>query len=489
MYQEFIIQTVETDIINKRIVVTANMDIDANSIDEIQATFQHRETKEQIILIPEIKGTVLYLNLSRWPKLNEAYILALDPLQNVLKEKTKSGIKRKIEFKSSITKQVKIINPSMHEAVNDLNIKFETFDKTELENDIKNENVYIEVSSDNSFINVVNNISVSDRNEVRLFLDESNQYFLRARVQSDDEVGNWSEIISFIYGKKKVEEIQESEPDYIPEYEDMVDDMTPEIDDIGEFKVECLNDPLQTPESLILMGNKPFDEDDFESSKIMIYNKKGIVKHSAVVMDNIITIEFSSPLQDNSVYILKATNLKSTFGDTISLDIKIPTATKPLYCEIYDVTALIGEFNVPDDVIIHHIHEASKFADYIASCSDYSYTIDEDNVPFFVKQFVKYYAAHECLLRHTVNISSTIGLKGQVGNVNFSESESVKDISSLLKHFCNEIDKWKDSIRGFELEGRARMRTAIRGVNASPATQPMGMNSVPTFGRGDLYGN
>lgn len=262
--------------------------------------------------------------------------------------------------------------------------------------------------------------------------------------------------------------------------------MIPEIDDIAEFEISCLADQGTTPEQIILLGSKDFDEDDFTQSQILVYSKKGVAKHTAIVTGNTIIIDFNEELKDNTVYTIKLTEIRSIFGDTISTDIKLTTAMKPLYCDLYDVTALIGDYRMPDDVILHHIHSASKFADYIVANSNYPFEIDEDDVPFNVVQFVKYYAAHECLLRHTVNISSTIGLKGTVGNVNFSESESVKDISSLLKHFCDEIDKWKEALKGYELEGRARMRHAVRGQYGDDI-QSLELNQ-PLYGRGDLYG-
>lgn len=482
MQQEFIIQTVETDLINKKIIVTTNMDIDPNSLDEIEATLYDRETREPILLIPEVKSNIIEFTLGEWPKLNNAYIFNLKPIRNVLRELSRSGIKRKIEFTSSITKQVEILSPLMHEAINSLNVKFRTFDNTEVENEIEDESVFIEVSTDNAFINITNHINVIDKSEVKIHLPKSEQYFLRARVQSKDECGQWSKVITFVYGEPKVEEIQESEPDYIPEYDDMV----PEIDDIAVFEVSCLAEQGTTPEQIILLGSKDFNEDNFTQSQILVYSKKGVAKHTAVVSGNTIIIDFNEELKDNTVYTIKLIEIESVFGDTVSTDIKLTTAMKPLYCDIYDVTALIGDYKIPDDVILHHIHSASKFADYIVSNSNYPFEIDEDDVPFNVVQFVKYYAAHECLLRHTVNISSTIGLKGTVGNVNFSESESVKDISSLLKHFCDEIDKWKEALKGYELEGRARMLHAVRGQYGDDI-QSLELNQ-PLYGRGDLYG-
>jgi len=487
MQQEFIIQTVETDLISKKIIVTTNMNIDVNSIDEIEASLYNRETKEPIVLIPEIKENVLELTLVEWPKLNSPYIFNLKPLKNVLKELSRSGVKRKIEFKSSITKEVEILSPLMHEAINSLNVKFKTFDNTELENVIEDESVFIEVSTDNAFINVTNSINVVDKSEVKIHLEKSEQYFIRARVQSKKECGQWSKVITFIYGEPKVDEIQESEPDYIPEYDNMVD-MIPDIDDIVDFEISCLAEQGTTPEQIILLSTKDLDEDNFSSSQVLVYSKKGVVKHTAVVTGNTIIIDFNEELKNNSVYTIKLIEIKSLYGDTLSLDLKFTTAMKPLYCDIYDVTSIIGDFKIPDDVILHHIHSASKFADYIVSSSDYPFIIDEDDIPFNVVQFVKYYAAHECLLRHTINISSSIGLKGTVGNVNFAESESVKDISKLLDHFCREIDKWKDALRGYEFEGRARMKHGVRGQYSSPDVQPLNISSKLLYGRGDLNG-
>lgn len=487
MHQEFIIQTVETDLINKKIIVTTSMDIDPNSIDEIEASLYDRETREPISLVTEIKGNVLEFTLMEWPKPNNSYIFNLKPIRNILRELSRSGIKRKIEFKSSITKQVEILSPLMHEAINSLNVKFKTFDDTEVENEIENECVFIEVSTDNVFASVTNHISVTDRDEVRIHLNKSAQYFMRARVQSDTECGPWSKIITFVYGQPKIDDIQESEPDYIPEYEDMVD-MTPEIDDIANFEITCLTEQGTTPEQIILLGNKDFDEDDFSQSQILVYSKKGVAKHTAIVDGNTIIIDFINGLSDNTVYTIKLMEIKSLSGDTLSLELKLTTAMKPLYCDVYDVTALIGDYKIPEDVILHNIHSASKFADYIVSSSDYPYEIDENDVPFNVVQFVKYYAAHECLLRHTVNLSSSIGLKGTVGNVNFSESESAKDITSLLKHFCAEIDKWKDALRGYEFEGRARMRHGVRGRYSYEPVQPLDIASQLLYGRGDMYG-
>lgn len=191
------------------------------------------------------------------------------------------------------------------------------------------------------------------------------------------------------------------------------------------------------------------------------------------VIDNFIELIPKDPLKDNSIYEIKLYDIKSKDGKSLSTSIKLCTKLSPLFSDIDAVKSIVEDCDIPDDVILYHIREASRFAEYIKGTK-----IDEEDVPFEITQFVKYKAAHECLLRHTIQQSSTTGLKGTIGNVAFEEKETIKDISQLLGHLCKEIDKWLDEVKGFKLEGRAKMKTAIKGINSSP--QPIGL----TFKRG-----
>lgn len=487
MVQEFIISTVETDLSNKKIIVTANNTIDPNSIDNIHIEIKERETKELVMFRKEIKGNVLEVTLTEWPSPNSSYVFYLKSLTNILGEATKSGIRRKIEFKSCITKQIEILSPSMHETVQELEVKFAINNPNE--GDTTNPYAYIEVSSDNTFHNIVASSKILDttKDKVVLSLKKNGQYFLRARLELNESnefhYSKWSEVISFIFGKEDTSIEQEDlSNDYIPNYEDM----SPIVDLGPDY--EITSDIIQgtTPNFITLIANKPLNEDAFNQSQIIIMSRTGAVKHHSIIDEDKIEIELLEELKPNSKYTLKLIGIENIYGDTYSTDFVFNTQMKPMYCELEAVTSLIGEYKISDDVILYHIREASKFADYIASL-DYR-TIDEDNVPFAVTQLVKYYAAHECLLRHTIDLSSSTGLSGTVGNVTFAEKETTKDISKLLNHFCEEKDKWKDSINGYENEGRARMQTTVRGRYASPALQPLGLASMMTFGRGDIHG-
>ena len=61
-----------------------------------------------------------------------------------------------------------------------------------------------------------------------------------------------------------------------------------------------------------------------------------------------------------------------------------------------------------------------------------------------------------------MSISSTNKLSGTVGDVVFSESESSKDLTDLLKTLADLIDEWTDAVKGYELEGRAKMKAGVK---------------------------
>ena len=124
MVNEFIISTVETDLPNKKIIVTTNNKIDPNSIDDIHIEIMERNTRTQAMFTKEIKENTLEVILTEFPSPNSSYIFYLKSLTNILGESTRSGVRRKLEFKSTITREVEILSPSMHEVLNELKVKF-----------------------------------------------------------------------------------------------------------------------------------------------------------------------------------------------------------------------------------------------------------------------------------------------------------------------------------------------------------------------------
>lgn len=202
-----------------------------------------------------------------------------------------------------------------------------------------------------------------------------------------------------------------------------------------------------------------------------------IVKYKVRAYGNLVEIIPEEGFLDNSIYEIRLKNVQSEDGDEMNTSIKLCTKLTPLFIDLQSVKSIIEGVDVPDEVILYHIREASRFAEYIKGRK-----IDEENVPFEVTQFVKYKAAHECLLRHMISLSSVTGIGGTVGNVTFSERETTKDISKLLEHICKEVAKWIDDVKGFKMEGRAEMKTMIKG---SAYGKTPGYESVsPSFKRG-----
>ena len=192
-----------------------------------------------------------------------------------------------------------------------------------------------------------------------------------------------------------------------------------------------------------------------------------IVKANIVAMDNMIEIIPNNGIKDNSIYTITLKNVKDVNGNVFNQTYTVYTKMSPLFSDLSAVKSLIANIDIPDSTILYHIREASKYAEYIKGEK-----IDEDNIPFEVTQFVKYRAAHECLLNFSVSLSSSVGLSGKVGNVNFSEKETNKDISDLLKHFCDEIAKWTDAVKGYGNEGRAKMKYAVKSYYKTDAGSP-----------------
>ena len=183
-----------------------------------------------------------------------------------------------------------------------------------------------------------------------------------------------------------------------------------------------------------------------------------VLKFRARTFDNYLEIIPEEGFEDNCVYEIRLKDVKSTKGNILeNTTLKLCTEFSPMYVDILAVKTLISRIDIEDETIMYNIREASKFADYVSPD-----IIDKNNVPYKVTQLVRYKAAYECLLTYIISISSTNKLSGTVGDVVFSESESSKDLTDLLKTLADLIDEWTDAVKGYELEGRAKMKAGVK---------------------------
>lgn len=491
MYQEFMILSLETDLIEKKFIVTTNNIIDPNSIDDIVIQVYERGTKSPVMFDLEILGEKLEVTLKDWPVPNSSYVLYIKTLKNVLGQELKSGIKRKMEFPSCITKMARIESPAMHQVLKELLIKtavYDTVEQADTDEASINEVVHIQISTDNAFYNIVRDTTTQD-SEILLTDIANEQYFIRARVESivDDkfQYGKWCDTITFTYGKECacIEE-EDADLPYLPEYDDMI----PVIEEETEFTFVLMNAINTTPQCITLKANKAIHEEKFDPSRISVASSRGPELFELTTTQSEIRIILEDGVKDNEVYVIQLHDVLAKDGTTSEQTLKLVTKMRPFFSSVYAVKSLIGEYKISDEIIAFNIKEASKYAMYVINNSEYPFKIDEDDVPFIVEQFVKYYAAHECLLRYTVELSSSTGMSGTIGNVTFNEKQTVKDITALLKHFCDEVEKWKEALKGYELEGRARVRSGVRGLYASPETTPLALGQRTSYGRGNVYG-
>ena len=234
MYKQFDVLSIEAIAGTKEIIITTNKDIDENNYENIVINIFQRTNKSPVLFDYEIKNEVLKITLKDWPTPNLDYILGIEGIKSITNDEL-SSIKRRIRFDSNVTSQVKIISPAMFEEVKSLTVELkETADKEE---DIIN-SYYIEIAKDNAFYDLVNKTTIN-KNEVTLYLKENGQYFIRARVQADENnYSEWAPMISFIYGHKNITE---------PVEEDNHDDdcIDTEFDDGPEIELE---DPLKITE-------------------------------------------------------------------------------------------------------------------------------------------------------------------------------------------------------------------------------------------------
>ena len=202
--------------------------------------------------------------------------------------------------------------------------------------------------------------------------------------------------------------------------------------------------------------------------------------------------EFSFTLNnsclDSDIELLKDKTFDNAYVDDIK--IKFVTAMAPMYCQIMDVESLLEIVDVPIDIILYNIREASKYADYVFEAifrnSKYHYRnvykeikIDPNNIPFEVKQFVRYKATKDCLLKIYMALATNKMLEGALGEVKFKVREEIPDLKKVLEYLDDEIQKWLDALKGYELEGRAITETAIKGYKHryyNPKKVPLSMN-------------
>lgn len=212
------------------------------------------------------------------------------------------------------------------------------------------------------------------------------------------------------------------------------------------------------------------------------------VKFCVKVFDNFLEIIPCDGVKDNSIYEIRLKDLKEENGYK-SLDaetVKFCTKMTPAYTSLESVKALVENCNIPEETILYHIREASKYADYIQKCKA-SYgkpniVLDPEIDKFQKEQFAKYKAAYECVLRFYMDKAAEFGLKGTLGDISFDTNTKLPDISKLLETLKKAVDEWQLAIEG-HTNIRAGIRTGVKSSTSSSYNASTKASQPPEFSR------
>ena len=190
------------------------------------------------------------------------------------------------------------------------------------------------------------------------------------------------------------------------------------------------------------------------------------VNYDIKVFDNFIEIIPKDGMKDNSIYEIKLNGIKGVKGQYIgNQTVKFATGMDPMYCNLMDVSSLLDIVDIPEDIVLYNIREASKYANYIYETTYQHKKLKIDSLPFAVKEFTRYKAAKDCLLKIYMSLVTDNVVEGTLGEVKFKTRDELPDLKKLLTYLDDEIKKWLDAIKGYDLEGRAKMKTAIKGYH------------------------
>lgn len=207
------------------------------------------------------------------------------------------------------------------------------------------------------------------------------------------------------------------------------------------------------------------------------------------VFDNFIEITPIDGVKDNSIYTIKLKDLKEETGHKIlkEKEYKICTKFSPCYATILDVKTLLGNCEIPEQDILYHIREASRFTDYIKSSMNV-YNIykikDKELEEYQKKQLTKYKATYECLLRFYMdNANSDLGIEGTLGEVSFKTKGDLPDISDVLKTLKEEIEKWTLALQGINTDIKARITSGVKSSTPYSYYESQKGSQAPEFSR------
>jgi hypothetical protein len=247
MFQDFRITAVSTDIRTKSILLNTNFDIDPATVNDATVQVYDRVSSiESEIKAEVVNGKDILITFKEWPKPNVEYMIRVSDLKTVLGEPLVSGLRRKIVFESSICSRLAIISPAYNEVITNLKVVWK--EVLAESTDTLVGSYYLEISTENAFHNLVRDTIVTSSTELDIRDIPNGQYYVRGRVQKDNEYSLWSDVITFLVG----DESANPDPIYDPEDGEPL----PSDDDMPiynpDIQIVSVSEDGITPESIMI---------------------------------------------------------------------------------------------------------------------------------------------------------------------------------------------------------------------------------------------
>lgn len=216
MYQDMAILSVDSFLDDKKILVSTNFDIDPKSVDISTFVLFNKQYSSEVLLKFNVIGKIIEAYIEDEIIPNSQYILRVSNIRNVLGEVLSSGITKSLIFKSIVTEKLEIVSPSEYEMIKDLTVKLNIVP----DNNIPTDGFFyrVQISKDMAFIDIkIDNVYINK--DIIFQSIENSQYFIRARIEKLQEVGQWSKTVSFVVNSNVIDNNDDTtnEPIYFEE--------------------------------------------------------------------------------------------------------------------------------------------------------------------------------------------------------------------------------------------------------------------------------
>jgi hypothetical protein len=210
-YDSFSITTIDIDKFNNKVLINFNQDVQAESLNTETVKLTQNGTLMLYTLSAENRQVIVAL--SDWPSADDECVLLVQNVKNVLEDDLETILDRSLVFPSVIDSRIEIISPANFASVSELTVEL-----TEIAITPVNQ-YYIQVSRDTGFFDVAKDIVVTENVPVNFGVIADGQYYVRARAQSETDVGQWSKMVTATVAQVTPEEPPISELDPVFETE------------------------------------------------------------------------------------------------------------------------------------------------------------------------------------------------------------------------------------------------------------------------------